>query len=209
MFIVRAMDLETFISLAIAAFIFGISPGPGTLAALSISTSQGLKSGLVLGAGEAVGDVVYLSIAILSLGYLANFLEPVMIFVRWIGAGYLIFLGITQFRLKNLEFEPKSHRSKSLIKYLFLGFLIGGTNPKVIIFYLSFIPLFLDLSNINLISGIQVVMTVYLSVFTSLIVVCVAGSHIKSWVTDPSSVKNLNKFTGSIMVIVGLFLLSS
>ncbi len=209
MFIVRAMDLETFISLSIAAFIFGISPGPGTLAALSISTSQGLKSGLVLGAGEAVGDVVYLSIAILSLGYLANFLEPVMIFVRWIGAGYLIFLGITQFRLKNLEFESKSHRSKSLIKYLFLGFLIGGTNPKVIIFYLSFIPLFLDMSNINLISGIQVVVTVYLSVFTSLIVVCVAGSRIKSWVTDPSSVQNLNKFTGSIMVIVGLFLLSS
>ena len=209
MFIVRAMDLETFISLSIAAFIFGISPGPGTLAALSVSTSQGLKSGLILGAGEAVGDVVYLSIAILSLGYLANYLEPVMIFVRWIGAGYLIFLGITQFRLKNLEFESKSHRSKSLIKYLFLGFLIGGTNPKVIIFYLSFIPLFLDLSNINLISGIQVVMTVYLSVFASLIVVCVAGSRIKSWVTDPSSVQNLNKFTGSIMVIVGLFLLSS
>ena len=209
MFIVRAMDLETFISLSIAAFIFGISPGPGTLAALSVSTSQGLKSGLILGAGEAVGDVVYLSIAILSLGYLANYLEPVMIFVRWIGAGYLIFLGITQFRLKNLEFESKSHRSKSLLKYLFLGFLIGGTNPKVIIFYLSFIPLFLDLSNINLISGIQVVMTVYLSVFASLIVVCVAGSRIKSWVTDPSSVQNLNKFTGSIMVIVGLFLLSS
>ncbi len=209
MFIVRAMDLETFISLSIAAFIFGISPGPGTLAALSVSTSQGLKSGLILGAGEAVGDVVYLSIAILSLGYLANYLEPVMIFVRWIGAGYLIFLGITQFRLKNLEFESKSHRSKSLIKYLFLGFLIGGTNPKVIIFYLSFIPLFLDLSNINLISGIQVVMTVYLSVFTSLIVVCIAGSRIKSWVTNPSSVQNLNKFTGSIMVIVGLFLLSS
>ena len=209
MFIVRAMDLETFISLSIAAFIFGISPGPGTLAALSVSTSQGLKSGLILGAGEAVGDVVYLSIAILSLGYLANYLEPVMIFVRWIGAGYLIFLGITQFRLKNLEFESKSHRSKSLLKYLFLRFLIGGTNPKVIIFYLSFIPLFLDLSNINLISGIQVVMTVYLSVFASLIVVCVAGSRIKSWVTDPSSVQNLNKFTGSIMVIVGLFLLSS
>ena len=47
------MDLATFLSLAGAAFVFGISPGPGTLAALSVSTSQGLRSGLILGAGEA------------------------------------------------------------------------------------------------------------------------------------------------------------
>ena len=59
------MDFATFVSLSVATFIFGISPGPGTLAALSVSTSQGLKSGLILGAGEAVGDVVYLSLEIL------------------------------------------------------------------------------------------------------------------------------------------------
>ena len=150
MLIVPAMDLTTILSLAAAAFIFGISPGPGTLAALSVSTADGLKSGLILGAGEAVGDVVYLSFAILSLGYLAEHLEPIMNVVRWVGAGYLVFLGITQFRLQKLNLEKKSLGSKNLIKQFFIGFLIGGTNPKVIIFYLSFIPLFLDLSNINL-----------------------------------------------------------
>ena len=206
---VPAMDLTTILSLAAAAFIFGISPGPGTLAALSVSTADGLKSGLILGAGEAVGDVVYLSFAILSLGYLAEHLEPIMNVVRWVGAGYLVFLGITQFRLQKLNLEKKSLGSKNLIKQFFIGFLIGGTNPKVIIFYLSFIPLFLDLSNINLITGIQVIITVYLSVFASLIVVCVAGSQIKSWVTNPSSVEKLNKFTGSIMVFVGLLLIAS
>jgi threonine/homoserine/homoserine lactone efflux protein len=68
MLIVPAMDLATFFSLAVAAFVFGISPGPGTLAALSVSTTQGLRSGLVLSAGEGIGDVIYLSMAILSLG---------------------------------------------------------------------------------------------------------------------------------------------
>jgi threonine/homoserine/homoserine lactone efflux protein len=62
------MDLATFFSLAGAAFIFGISPGPGTLAALSVSTTQGLRSGLILGAGEAVGDVVYLTIGYSFVG---------------------------------------------------------------------------------------------------------------------------------------------
>ena len=209
MLIVPAMDLTTFLSLAAAAFIFGISPGPGTLAALSVSTNQGLKSGLVLGAGEAVGDVVYLSIAILSLGYLAQYLEPFMNIVRWIGAGYLIYLGITQFRSKRLDLEKKSSNSKNLIKQFFLGFLIGGTNPKVILFYLSFIPLFLDLSNISFLTGIQIIITVYISVFASLVVVCIAGNQIKSWVTKPTSAQKLNQVTGIIMVLVGILLFAT
>ena len=131
------MDLTTMLSLSFAAFIFGISPGPGTLAALSISTTRGLRSGLILSAGEAVGDVVYLTLAILSLGYLANILEPAMIAVRWIGAGYLIYLGISQFKLKSLKINSNTHSSKNLIKLFLMGFLIGGTNPKVILFYLS------------------------------------------------------------------------
>ena len=199
------MDLATLLSLAGAAFIFGISPGPGTLAALSVSTTQGLRSGLILGAGEAVGDVVYLTMAILSLGYLSIYLEPVMIFVRWIGAGYLIYLGIMQFRLSKLELKTRKQISNR-IKLFLMGFLIGGTNPKVVLFYLSFIPLFLDLSNINLTTGLQIIFTVYFSVFASLIVVCVAGNQIKTWISKPSSLKILNRITGIIMIIVGILL---
>ena len=205
------MDLATFFSLAGAAFIFGISPGPGTLAALSVSTTQGLRSGLILGAGEAVGDVVYLTMAILSLGYLSVYLEPVMIVVRWIGAGYLIYLGIMQFRLSRLELGSSNQIPTNALKQFLMGFLIGGTNPKVILFYLSFIPLFLDLSNTNisLMIGIQIILTVYFSVFASLVVVCGAGNQIKSWVTKPSSAKRLNQITGSVMVLVGLLLVVS
>ena len=117
------MDLATFISLAGAAFIFGISPGPGTLAALSVSTTQGLRSGLILGAGEAVGDVVYLTMAILSLGYLSTYLEPVMIVVRWMGAGYLIYLGIMQFRLSRLELESSNQISTNALKQFLICLL--------------------------------------------------------------------------------------
>ena len=203
------MDLATFFSLSAAAFIFGISPGPGTLAALSVSTTQGLRSGLILGAGEAVGDVVYLTMAILSLGYLSVYLEPIMFVVRWIGAGYLIYLGVIQFQLSRLELESSNQIPINNVKQFLMGFFIGGTNPKVILFYLSFIPLFLDLSNINLMTGIQIVVTVYFSVFASLVVVCGAGNQIKSWVTKPSSAKRLNQITGSMMVLVGLFLVVS
>ena len=203
------MDFTTLISLSIAAFIFGISPGPGTLAALSISTTRGLRSGLILSAGEAVGDITYLTLAILSLGYLAQILEPVMIAVRWLGAGYLIYLGISQFRLISLNINSNTPSSKNLIRLFFMGFLIGGTNPKVILFYLSFIPLFIDLSNIELTTGLQIASTVYVSVFASLVVVCIAGNQIKSWISKPRSIKILNRITGTMMIFVGLLLVVS
>jgi|TARA_B100001094_G_scaffold101933_1_gene98095 threonine/homoserine/homoserine lactone efflux protein len=203
------MDFTTLISLSIAAFIFGISPGPGTLAALSISTTRGLRSGLILSAGEAVGDVTYLTLAILSLGYLAQILEPAMIVVRWLGAGYLIYLGISQFRLASLNINSNTPSSKNLIRLFFMGFLIGGTNPKVILFYLSFIPLFIDLSNIDLTTGLQIASTVYVSVFASLVVVCIAGNQIKSWINKPRSIKILNRITGTMMIFVGLLLVVS
>jgi len=134
------MDFTTLISLSIAAFIFGISPGPGTLAALSISTTRGLRSGLILSAGEAVGDVTYLTLAILSLGYLAQILEPAMIVVRWLGAGYLIYLGISQFRLASLNINSNTPSSKNLIRLFFMGFLIGGTNQKLFCFIYHLFP---------------------------------------------------------------------
>jgi len=203
------MDFTTLISLSIAAFIFGISPGPGTLAALSISTTRGLRSGLILSAGEAVGDITYLTLAILSLGYLAQILEPAMIVVRWLGAGYLIYLGISQFRLASLNINSNTLSSKNLIRLFFMGFLIGGTNPKVILFYLSFIPLFIDLSNIDLTTGLQIASTIYVSVFASLVVVCIAGNQIKSWINKPRSIKILNRITGTMMIFVGLLLVVS
>ena len=95
------------------------------------------------------------------------------------------------------------------MKQFFMGFLIGGTNPKVILFYLSFIPLFLDLSNIDLNTGLQIIFTVYFSVFASLVVVCTAGNQIKSWVTKPKSTILLNKITGIVMIGVGLLLVVS
>ena len=203
------MDFTTLISLSIAAFIFGISPGPGTLAALSISTTRGLRSGLILSTGEAFGDITYLTLAILSLGYLAQILEPAMIVVRWLGAGYLIYLGISQFRLASLNINSNTPSSKNLIRLFFMGFLIGGTNPKVILFYLSFIPLFINLSNIDLTTGLQIASTVYVSVFASLVVVCIAGNQIKSWINKPRSIKILNRITGTMMIFVGLLLVVS
>ena len=130
-----------------------------------------------------------------------QFLEPVMYVVRWIGAGYLIYLGVMQFRLSQLELDSSNQIPTNTVKQFLMGFLLGEQIKSN--FILSFFySLFLDLSNISLMTGIQIILTVYFSVFASLVVVCGAGNQIKSWVTKPSAAKRLNQITGSVMVLV-------
>jgi threonine/homoserine/homoserine lactone efflux protein len=56
---------------------------------------------------------------------------------------------------------------------------------------------------------LQIASTVYVSVFASLVVVCIAGNQIKSWINKPRSIKILNRITGTMMIFVGLLLVVS
>jgi len=74
---------------------------------------------------------------------------------------------------------------------------------------LSFIPLFIDLTALNIATGIQLIVTIYLSVFLACFVVCLSGNQLRNMVENPIYAKRLNLITGSMMVLVGIFLFIS
>ncbi len=137
------MDLLTLLSLMIATFVYAISPGPGLFAVLAISTRFGPIPAIWVSIGHTVGDIIYVALAMLALNALAEVINESMLYVKILGASYLIFIGYQQFRSKGISFEPSSKKS-SVIKLLIAGFVVGVTNPKTIIFYLSFLPIFID-----------------------------------------------------------------
>ena len=136
------MDLLTLLSLMIATFVYAISPGPGLFAVLAISTRFGPIPAIWVSIGHTVGDIIYVALAMLALNALAEVINESMLYVKILGASYLIFIGYQQFRSKGISFEPSSKKS-SVIKLLIAGFFVGVTNPKTIIFYLSFLPIFI------------------------------------------------------------------
>ena len=100
----------------------------------------------------------------LALNALAEVINESMLYVKILGASYLIFIGYQQFRSKGISFAPSSKKS-SVIKLLIAGFVVGVTNPKTIIFYLSFLPIFIDLNNLTLNTEVQVIVAIGLTVF--------------------------------------------
>ena len=138
------MDFTTTLNLVLASLVFVLSPGPANLAVLATSARSGFRAGFLMALGEVIGAVLYLLIALFSLGAMASVLAPVMVYVKLAGAMYLIYLGYKQFTSKDVSLEdPQAERSA--FKQILAGFLINGTNAKLVVFYLSFLPLFVDL----------------------------------------------------------------
>ena len=198
------MDLLTLLSLMIATFVYAISPGPGLFAVLAISTRFGPIPAIWVSIGHTVGDIIYVALAMLALNALAEVINESMLYVKILGASYLIFIGYQQFRSKGISFEPSSKKS-SVIKLLIAGFVVGVTNPKTIIFYLSFLPIFIDLNNLTLNTEVQVIVAIGLTVFFVLSLAYILGVRLRSYIENPDSIRRINQVTGVTMILVGVF----
>jgi threonine/homoserine/homoserine lactone efflux protein len=198
------MDWLTLLSLTIATFVYAISPGPGLFAVLAISTRYGAIPAVWLSIGHTVGDIIYVAVAMLALNALAELISHSMLYVKIIGASYLVYIGYQQWRSKGVSFE-QSREKGSILKLLIAGFIVGVTNPKTIIFYLSFLPIFIDLDNLTVATEIKVIGVVGITVFFVLSLANILGIRLRRHIENPKVIKRVNEVTGVTMILVGFF----
>ena len=198
------MDLVTLISLIVATFVYAISPGPGVFAVLAVSTRFGPIPAVWLSLGHTIGDIIYVSLAMLALNALAEVINNSMLYVKILGASYLIFIGYQQFRSRGVSFEQSTKKS-SILKLLIAGFIVGVTNPKTIIFYLSCLPIFVDLNNLTITIEFQVLLAIGSTVFFVLSLANILGIRLRRHIENPGTIKRVNQVTGVTMIFVGVF----
>ena len=198
------MDLFTLLSLTFATFVYAISPGPGLFAVLAISTRYGSIPAVWLSLGHTIGDIIYVALAMLALNVLSDVISNSMLYVKILGASYLIYIGYQQWRSKGISFEQSSQKNSTL-KLLMAGFVVGVTNPKTIIFYLSFLPIFIDLNNLTVVTEIEVISVVGFTVFFVLSLANIMGVKLRKHIENPMIIKRVNELTGITMILVGCF----
>ncbi len=198
------MEWLTLLSLTIATFVYTISTGPGLFAVLAISTRYGAISGVWLSFGHTVGDIIYVAVAMLALNALAELISHGMLYVKTLGAIYLVYIGYQQWRSKGVSFE-RSREKGSILKLFIAGFVVGVTNPKTIIFYLSFLPIFIDLDNLTVTTEIKVIGVVGITVFFVLSLANILGIRLRRHIENPRVIKRVNEVTGVTMILVGFF----
>lgn len=138
--------IENYLGFIIAAIVLNLTPGADTMYILTRSVSQGRNAGLVSVAGIMSGCVVHVLCAAFGLSLILSTSAIVFTLVKWAGALYLVYLGIKVFLEKNNTFDTlKSENAPGdLMKIYKQGVLTNVLNPKVGLFFLSFLPQFIN-----------------------------------------------------------------
>lgn len=135
------LGVTDYLAFVIAFMIFLLIPGPGNLVLITSTTKGGVRGGLAATMGVILGDQVLLWLAVAGLA--AVLIASPMAFeaVQWIGAAYLVWLGA-----KMLLAKPGSAPVLNIKPYHYLrqALVITLLNPKAIVFYMAFFPLFID-----------------------------------------------------------------
>ncbi|MBU2708806.1 LysE family translocator [Zooshikella marina] len=139
------MSIEVWISFIAASMVLCFSPGPTVFLVMGQALEFGKKSVTPLVVGTLSGDVVAMSFSFVGMGALLATSAILFNILKWAGALYLLYLGIKAFRTKISVAHIEQKQIKKSSVYL-NALLVTALNPKGIIFFMAFFPLFINSS---------------------------------------------------------------
>ncbi len=143
------MQLELWLSFVVASALIIAVPGPIVLLVIARTVERGPASAVPVLLGSLPGAVVGMSLSFAGLGAVLAASAELFTLVKWLGAAYLVYLGVSQWRRSRRAAAAARRGSRAGPASggrgaVWQGFLVSTLNPKAIIFYVAFIPQFMD-----------------------------------------------------------------
>lgn len=139
------MDVDIWIAFVVAAEIILIIPGPTVLLVVSQAIAHGRRSVVPLVAGVLAGDFTAMALSLLGLGAVLSASATLFIVLKWVGALYLIYLGVKLWRTTADDATGDIVSRKASPAALFRGaYIVTALNPKSIAFFIAFLPQFIN-----------------------------------------------------------------
>jgi threonine/homoserine/homoserine lactone efflux protein len=202
------MNLHLFLAYTLAVAILVLMPGPIVTLVVANSLSHGSRSGLATVAGASIGNAILLGATAVGLVAFFALLSEIFEVVRWAGAVYLIWLGVKAWRTYGGQGLALVPAAKPSSRAVFLqGFLIAITNPKAIVFYIAFLPQFVDT---HLPAGPQLLLMIGTMIVMALLsdsAYALLAGRARKWFTAPGRRRLQGRITGTLLIGVGCGLL--
>ena len=199
------MALSTWLAFLLAAILIAVSPGPGAATSMSVGLRHGYLAALRAIGGLQAALLIQLGVVFAGLGALLMASTTAFEIMKFVGAGYLVWLGIQKWREIPHALDDTSAVSRP--NGLFLqGLLVNLTNPKAIVFMAALTPQFIDparsqwLQFLILSATMCGVDTLVMSGYALL------ASRLRRWLRDLRAMKAQNRFFGGVFVGAGVLL---
>ena len=198
------MTLELWLAFVAASSLLLVIPGPTVLLVVSYALGQGWRTALPMAVGVALGDFTAMTLSMLGLGALLAASATLFTVLKWIGAAYLIWLGVKLWRAGGtLEATPRTD-AVSAARMLGHAWLVTALNPKSITFFVAFLPAFLD-ARADFLTQMLVFETTFLVLaFANALGYALAASRARGLVRNARAISVINKAGGGLLIGAGV-----
>lgn len=199
------MTLAHWLPFAIASAILVAIPGPTVLLVVSYALGHGRRYALATTAGVALGDFTAMTASMLGLGVILAASATLFSMLKWVGAAYLIYLGVKLWRAPASIAESADTSETRTGRIFAHAYMVTALNPKSIIFFVAFVPQFID-THVAPTSQIVIFELTFLVLATlNAFGYALLAAAARKAVRSPRVQRAINRTGGSLLIGAGLF----
>ena len=202
------MTLFSALPLFLVMLTLAAIPSASVALVVTRSATHGIRNGVAVTAGIVLGDLVFVTLAVLGMGILAETVGSFFAVLKYLGGAYLIWMGIGLMRFKRGDLSLSTNiRASTYLASFFAGLLLTLGDVKAILFYASLLPAFVNMAHltfvdISVIAGITV-----LTVGGVKIIYAFAAHKIVSRLQADRNPKHVRTAAGGVLVCAGSYLI--
>ncbi len=200
------MTIETWMAFAVAAMIVLIIPGPTIIFVISQAVAHGRRAVMPLTVGVTLGDLTAMTLSLAGLGAILAASAALFSILKWLGAAYLVYLGLKLWRstatIPDFQSTAAGTSHPSLLKS---AFVVTALNPKSIGFFVAFLPQFVNPDHAAL-PQLVVLGTTFLVLGTlNAALYAIFAGHLRDTLRSPRAQRWFQRCGGSALIGAGLF----
>lgn len=200
------MDLHVWLAYVVTAIVFSLAPGSGTVNSISNGLSYGTRKSLGAIVGLQIGLACHIILVGAGIGALVAQSAMAFTVIKWVGAAYLVWLGIQKWRDKASLVTQSGEDNRSGLALMRSAVFINLTNPKSIVFLVALFPQFINPTQPQLIQFVILGVTTVVIDAIVMLGYTTLASQMGRFIRSESVMAKINKVFGSMFVGCGALL---
>ncbi len=193
------MTLTGFITYSAALALAVAVPGPGVVALVARGLGSSFRATLPMAIGIALGDLVYLTAAVMGLAFIAKSFGLVFLLLKYAGAAYLAFLAF-KFWTSGVGIEKvEARRAEGPVASFLSGLMVTLGNPKVMVFYLALLPAIVDLNTVTIKDYVVLVTLTSLILMAILLPYLALATRTRALLQTPKALKRISRVAAGFL----------
>lgn len=184
-------------------------PSASVALVVTRSATLGIQNGILVACGIVLGDLIFVALSILGMGFLAETMGSFFVILRYVGGAYLIWLGFSLLRSNGKVNLIQSDTSKlSLLASFASGLLLTLGDIKAILFYASLFPAFIDMSNLRVSNIVAIVVVTIIAVGGVKVFYAYSAQRIAKRFQNQKAQKLTKSTAGCCMIGAGVYIIT-